>query len=657
MNFIETKTKIFLLVSVFLGALGSIAQATFGQSWISTSGHAIGSDDAYISFRYAENLFNGNGLVFNVGEYVEGYSNFLYTLLMVPGLLLGKDFLYLFSVAVNSLFLSASLYLFWNFARKNIGERSANIGVLLMALNPWIWANIATGLETALVLFATIGLWVFVEKRKIEQSNNNLAGIFIFSLILIASRVDGFILPLIAASYIFITTSKKDGIKTAAFVILCMLFYTALRIYYYDDVIANTYYNKVSGGLLDRVGRGLDFLWQNLFNTGIALGLLCLAFQLANDGIREYFFKKTSFASFLSITWIFYLIYIGGDIYYERFIVQILPLIIYITLSAGQNSKGKYSYILAALLFVSPIYRASTDGRFQWSAPRYDMWIALGKRLSEAPSGTSLAIDAAGKVPFFSGLYTIDMLGLNDKHIGKMKPSTKGAPGHEKYDPEYVLSKQPTYIAAWISPSLDMGWGLNKEKYLEHYNIKYLLNSSRVDLGDNNIIEVSGLDLSSMQDLVKNSHNYGILLRKDDPSKIGQIALHMGKIRPGVEYPHNTNEVLFAGWSPPEDQHRWSSGLDSKILFNVDFNEKNIKGEVVLNFSTLGKQKIIFSLNGKKIYSNLFDGEKKDFSIPFRSSDLVNGINRLDFNFPDARQPGNGDPRILALALKSFQIR
>ncbi len=29
-------------------------------------------DDAYISFRYAENLANGNGLVYNVGERVEG---------------------------------------------------------------------------------------------------------------------------------------------------------------------------------------------------------------------------------------------------------------------------------------------------------------------------------------------------------------------------------------------------------------------------------------------------------------------------------------------------------------------------------------------------------------------------------------------------------
>ena len=36
-------------------------------------------DDAYISFRYAHNLVVGEGLVFNPGEYLEGFTNFLWT--------------------------------------------------------------------------------------------------------------------------------------------------------------------------------------------------------------------------------------------------------------------------------------------------------------------------------------------------------------------------------------------------------------------------------------------------------------------------------------------------------------------------------------------------------------------------------------------------
>ena len=38
------------------------------------------TDDAFISFRYARNLLDGHGLVFNPGERVEGYTNFMWTL-------------------------------------------------------------------------------------------------------------------------------------------------------------------------------------------------------------------------------------------------------------------------------------------------------------------------------------------------------------------------------------------------------------------------------------------------------------------------------------------------------------------------------------------------------------------------------------------------
>lgn len=39
-------------------------------------------DDAYISFRYAENLAAGHGLVFNPGERVEGWTSFLWVVIL-----------------------------------------------------------------------------------------------------------------------------------------------------------------------------------------------------------------------------------------------------------------------------------------------------------------------------------------------------------------------------------------------------------------------------------------------------------------------------------------------------------------------------------------------------------------------------------------------
>ncbi len=513
----------FLLFSIALGICGSITHAILGQSWVSSSGHAIGSDDAYISFRYAENLFAGNGLVFNFGEYVEGYSNLLYTLLITPGFLLGKDYIYPLSIGINCILLAASLYLYWKFSRETIGLRSANLGVFLLAANPWIWANASTGLETILILFVTLGLWVSTERYKEMGSMGFFIAILSFSIISVLSRVDGFIPPLISALYLFIRKSKKDGILVIIFVAGCMALYTVFRFFYYDDFIANTFYVKVSGGLTDRFSRGLDFLGQNLIKTGLIIAALALYFHFLRNDPSQSTLERTSFAALFLVYWVSYLVYIGGDIYYERFIVPIIPFIVYIALSNGDRFKKLHLYIVTVLIYFAPIYYASKDGRFEWSSPKYDMWVSLGKYLGEAPKGSTLAIDAAGKVPFFSGLPTIDILGLNDKHIGKIRPTRTGMPGHEKFDPDYVLGRAPTYISAWISPSLDMGWGLVKEKYIKEYKLKYLVNSSRKDLDERNIIDVSSLGVLELKNLIQNGYNYGVLLRKENFDDHGQL--------------------------------------------------------------------------------------------------------------------------------------
>ena len=52
---------------------------------------ACTQDDAFISLRYAQNLLDGHGLVYNPGERVEGISNLSWTLLLAGALALGLD--------------------------------------------------------------------------------------------------------------------------------------------------------------------------------------------------------------------------------------------------------------------------------------------------------------------------------------------------------------------------------------------------------------------------------------------------------------------------------------------------------------------------------------------------------------------------------------
>ena len=48
-------------------------------AWLASAAWFL-CDEAFISFRYARNLVEGHGLVFNPGERVEGYANFPWVL-------------------------------------------------------------------------------------------------------------------------------------------------------------------------------------------------------------------------------------------------------------------------------------------------------------------------------------------------------------------------------------------------------------------------------------------------------------------------------------------------------------------------------------------------------------------------------------------------
>lgn len=139
------------LAAIFCMA-GVILHALYGYS-IPFSGNAFGSDDAFISYRYAANLLAGNGLVFNAGESVEGYSDFLYILLVVPGLLFGHEYICLFSLLLNYVLLVGSCLLLQQLINRHMGALPALVGAYLLALSPVLWANAATGLESVLMLF------------------------------------------------------------------------------------------------------------------------------------------------------------------------------------------------------------------------------------------------------------------------------------------------------------------------------------------------------------------------------------------------------------------------------------------------------------------------------------------------------------------------
>lgn len=123
-------------------------------------------DDAYISFRYAANLVAGHGLVYNPGEAIEGYTNFLWTLIVAAGLPMGLD-AHVTSKIVGALAAMGTLAVVYR-----LSARLQPYGGL-PCLATWLLASSSTtacwavfGLETSLFQFLmTLGTLMMFEEH------------------------------------------------------------------------------------------------------------------------------------------------------------------------------------------------------------------------------------------------------------------------------------------------------------------------------------------------------------------------------------------------------------------------------------------------------------------------------------------------------------
>ena len=172
------------------------------------SAHAWGSDDAYITYRYAVNLLQGWGPVFNPGEAVEGYSNPLY-LIVVTALMaaVGPEQVYAASVALNALAFAATLPMLGRLAGRVAPDKPMlqAIAPLFGALFPPLWNAAASGLETMPVYALQLGLLTLVLAPPARRGVALAAGV---AAALVAIRTDGFVIPLAIAVPLFLAGER-----------------------------------------------------------------------------------------------------------------------------------------------------------------------------------------------------------------------------------------------------------------------------------------------------------------------------------------------------------------------------------------------------------------------------------------------------------------
>ena len=124
-------------------------------------GHRL-VDDSYITFRYARNIVNGNGFVYNEGERVLGTTTPLYTLLLAAiSILKGTSDFPILAIGTNALAGAISVILLYFLTRLLIGHWLPATGAALVwAVAPYSVTFAIGGMETdvtiALLLAAAL---------------------------------------------------------------------------------------------------------------------------------------------------------------------------------------------------------------------------------------------------------------------------------------------------------------------------------------------------------------------------------------------------------------------------------------------------------------------------------------------------------------------
>jgi arabinofuranosyltransferase len=415
-------------------------------------------DDAYISYRYLDNFLSGHGLVFNPGERVEGYTNFLWILLHVPFRSLGlapETISHGLSIiGLFIVYLSVSRVVDGSFRTGAAGAAAA----LLLAGSVHMMQWTVSGLET--MFFAA--LIAAGNTRLIVQKKPDTLSALLYGLAIIV-RPDGVLLGGIALCIAWIIAYReyrseqapKPALLRPALAFFSIpLLHLVFRLFYYGYPLPNTFYAKL-GGIPSLFYEGAVHLGTYIESGGVLLVVPAAA------ALFSWKTRSLTIAVLLGQTLLFasYIAFIGGDYFaFHRFVVPLIPGLVILAVIGLQEGlprlmlpRARHLLTVAATLSVCQFFLATQsldwsvlDANLETRAERemVAQWIS-----EHYPDSTLLALNAVGIIPYRTGMRTIDMLGLNDIHIARADrdPEMDGRAfvGHFKYDGDYVCSLKP----------------------------------------------------------------------------------------------------------------------------------------------------------------------------------------------------------------------
>ena len=285
-------------------------------------------EDSYIVFRSIEQLFAGNGPIWNPHERVQVFTSPLWFVVLALARIFSQD------VYLNVIVVSLILWLSTLFVLKAVHKNDMIllISILLLSSSPGFFDYTSSGLENVLayLIIATyilnyVGLFVLDNSnhlRQISVERRIQIILFLFGLV-ICVRHDLALLLLPPTIYVVLKNlqvfSKKQWAVFSIISLLPFLLFSLFSLVYYGFLFPNTAYAKLNTGLhqMEVFKRGIDYFISSFKYDTATLVVILGSLVLYSLNSSEKFLRYLGYGVLLNL---FYVGYVGGDFMQGRFL-------------------------------------------------------------------------------------------------------------------------------------------------------------------------------------------------------------------------------------------------------------------------------------------------------------------------------------------------
>jgi arabinofuranosyltransferase len=447
----------------------------FRTSAIGLDGHRywVLFDDAMISMRYALNLVNGHGLVWNPGQYVEGFTNPLWTMIMALAIaFFGKLTAPLVIQVLGLLLVATAAFLTKRIADKLLGDNThwSYLALLLvLSYYPLMYWSLSGMEVSALAFLVALALYVAICRPDLPSATGKLYAIVCVAYLV---RPDGF-LALLPILVIHGSKAPKKHLRGITAFLLVVVSVTLARYIYYGELLPNTYTLKMGGYSLEhRLRNGVAFISPFLRSTAILWILAGLAIYTHR---RKSWLVPACIVAIPAID-VVYQVYVGGDPWprWRQVAPGIIPLAV-VALIGVKNLLEAFKLPRSGTLFVSLalsvvfivfMNKAFYKGTFTGKPADFrisEKHVQTAELLNEIMPNGQVMVFWAGTVPYYFDGYALDAFGKSDKYIASLPPDNRvawggmlGVPGHAKHSLQYDLNRSPDYLQP-----LSLAWKLD----------------------------------------------------------------------------------------------------------------------------------------------------------------------------------------------------